>query len=91
MKNEIYKKLLYYSYCRHSDIYDFELLTSHDLFDKFMEDTNEHFGDCTKDACTCCRCVLQELEIEATRLYRYLFLDKYGVEKYNMEENCEPG
>ena len=88
MKKEIYDRLLYYTWCKRSDIEDFEYCKYHVQFEEFLKDTDVHFGDCTKDACSCQRCVLQMLEVEATRLYKYLFLDEYHKEKYNMEKKC---
>jgi len=86
MNKEIYKKLLYYVWCKHCERESFEYISTHEEFEEFLKSTDEHFGDCTKDACTCSRCVLQTCEVEATRLYKYLFLDKYHGEKYNFEE-----
>ena len=87
MNKEIYDDLLYYVWCKNFDIEGFEYIKTHDAFEEFLKDTGEHYGDCTRDARPCSRCILQRLEVEATRLYKYLFLDEYHSEKYKWEKN----
>lgn len=71
---EIYDKLLYYCWCvRFEKDEDFMLTKTHDAYKEFLTQTETHDGDCTLQAVSCIRCHLQACEIEAQKLYNYLY------------------
>ena len=71
---EIYDKLLYYCWCvRFEKDEDFMLTKTHDAYKEFLTQTETHDGDCTLQAISCMRCHLQACEIEAQKLYNYLY------------------
>lgn len=66
-KEQMYERMKYCVWC-------FELgqniksCSSHLAYQGFLKDTKYHFGDCTKEPCSCLRCQLHEIEIEAQNI-----------------------
>lgn len=75
---ELYDGLLYYCWCvffrKQDDVLSCKAMNE---YQKFLKDADTHFGDCTLQSISCFRCILQELEIQAQKLYDYLELNKY--------------
>ena len=67
----LYDKLLYLAWCIES-CRDFQLTETKQAYERFLVDTDVHFGSCTKDVCSCSRCMLNHCEIEAQKMYSYL-------------------
>ena len=79
---ELYDALLYISWVNFMDLDQcFLYLDTKEQFNNFVKNAQVHFGDCTKDPCTCNRCVLHECEITAQRMYNYLHLSEYTREE----------
>lgn len=64
-RKEMYDYLQYFMYCHHVGDELTKSCASHEKYQEFLKDAEEHCGDCTQVACTCSRCSLQMLEIEA--------------------------
>lgn len=80
-KNEkLYDDLVYFCWCGYLADDSILLLKTREEYEKFLIEAKYHFGDCTKDAITCLRCILHRCEIAAQQLYNYLDLDKYQKE-----------
>jgi len=77
MKNskqkQIYNKLIYYCWCVRFEKDDILSIKTLDEFSDFLKYAEEHSGDCLSESASCPRCHLHECEIEAQKLYNYLF------------------
>jgi len=75
---KLYEDLVYFCWVNYVE-YDNSilLLKTREEYENFLKSAQVHMGDCTKDACSCLRCVLQKCEIQAQQLYNYLDLDRY--------------
>jgi hypothetical protein len=74
VRREIYDRLLYYCWCvRFEKDEDFMLTKTHDAYKEFLTQVEIHDGDCTLQAVSCMKCHLQACEIEAQKLYNYLY------------------
>jgi len=64
-REELYDYLQYFAYWHHFGDNSIKSCASHEEYQKFLKDAEKHCGDCTKIPCSCMRCRLQMLEIEA--------------------------
>ncbi len=65
-RKELYDYLQYFAYHNHFGGDDtIKSCASHEKYQEFLKDAKVHCGDCTQVACSCTRCQLQMLEVEA--------------------------
>jgi hypothetical protein len=64
-REELYNYLQYIAWWHHFSDDVIKSCTSHEEYQKFLKDAEKHCGDCTQIPCSCMRCRLQMLEIEA--------------------------
>ena len=71
-KEEMFEKMKYYLYCSEAGI-NVKRCKSHSDYQSFLKDTKVHYGDCTQQSCTCCKCMLNGIEIEAQNIVDSMF------------------
>lgn len=71
-EEKLFNKLVYYCWCQYMEENNFMTTKIHEKYLRFVDDAKIHFGDCTLDATSCMRCVLNKCEIEAQKLYNYI-------------------
>lgn len=68
----LYEFIKYILWCQESEKNN-KSCEVHKAYVDFLKTTNRHAGDCTKVACTCSRCFLHYIEIQAQNAIDSLF------------------
>ncbi|KKM79888.1 hypothetical protein LCGC14_1345310 [marine sediment metagenome] len=61
IKEELYNNMKYIVYCLEVEI-DIKSCSSREGYQKFLKGTEKHYGDCTKENCTCQKCFFISIE-----------------------------
>ena len=74
IKEELYNNMKYIVYCLEVEI-DIKSCSSREGYQEFLKKTEKHYGDCTKENCTCQKCFFNSIEITAQNITDYLLFD----------------
>ena len=77
-KEELYDYLQYLMYCNYFEKDHIKNCDTFKEYQEFLKDTEVHMGDCTNDCCSCSRCILHIIEIEAQNALDILWGNSVG-------------
>ena len=75
---ELLKAFMFLLWCQSHGEHP-SLCKSTEDFNRYLYEAKEHRGDCTKDACPCLRCHMQQLEVDAQGCLDYLEHESKGT------------
>jgi len=63
-EEELYKNMRYIIYCIEMEK-DINHYLSEKDYKECLEETDKHYGDCTKENCICIKCMFENIDIQA--------------------------